>query len=348
MEEVPLEDSEAPESQKEAGGDSISPDIRRSQRTRSLTEKGKQLQEAKLADLRKTFERMYKRWKYHINGLKRAIKHREDSEFVSEIFTAVNGHQVELNNTYERIRVISVPDQELRRKIDSCSAITKAAREKAQCFITAAGDPDEIPWPEADSVFDPTDSSIVSRQSLTTSKVSSRASVKSAQRKQQAAAEVAATEQVLKIMKFQHQCEEEIRALEAEEKKMTAERDAQDRAMEAEKARQNALFVAESAARKRKMEEKRKEVERLEELKRHNAAQARLQVYAEEVLPDSPNSSPQHIQSSHATISTRLDAAAHPFVPLPVPLSIPSFPITISHSSSTWPQYCGRSTMQRG
>jgi len=108
----------------------------------------------------------------------------------------------------------------------------------------------------------------------------------SLQRRQEAAAEVAATQEVIKIMKTQHQHEEEIRKLEAEDKRLTAEREAQERETEAENARKRAQFISESTVRKIKLEEKKKEVERLEELKRHNAAQARLQVYAESIKGD--------------------------------------------------------------
>lgn len=48
-----------------------------------------------------------------------------------------------------------------------------------------------------------------------------------------------------------------------------------------------AQFIAESADRKMKLEEKRREVEWLEELKGHVAAQARLQVYSESFHPPS-------------------------------------------------------------
>ncbi|KAK0141235.1 hypothetical protein N1851_021749 [Merluccius polli] len=231
---------------------------------------------------------MYTRWKYHINGLKRSIKHKEDPEFISEVVTAVETRQVDVNDIYDQIRAIAVPDHEIRRKNDSCYAITKTAKEKARCLITAAGDPEDIPWPETSSVFDCTASTISSLQPTSISKFSDQASLKSAQEKQQAAAEVAATQEVLKIMKSQHECEEEIRELEAEEKKVAVEQEVYERAMEAEKARQKARFVAESSARKRRLEERRKEVERLEELKRHNAAQARLRVYSGVELEDHP------------------------------------------------------------
>lgn len=49
--------------------------------------------------------------------------------------------------------------------------------------------------------------------------------------------------------------------------------------------KKRAQFIAESADRKLKLEEKKREVERLEELKGHVAAQARLQVYSESVDP---------------------------------------------------------------
>lgn len=327
--DIQAENTEAPEP-KEEGGDATEEEteepLRRSQRPRVLSEKGKQLQEAKLKDLLKTFDRMYKRWKYHINGLKRAIKGQEDSDFIVEIIAAINVQQNDLNTTYERIRAISVPDHELRRRNDCCCAITKAAREKALCFISATGNPDDIPWPEADSVFDPTESSVRSLRLCPTSRVSSRVSIKPTQEKQQqAAAEVAATHEVLKIMKTQHECEEEIRELEAEEKKITAQREAKEREMEAERARETAVFVTESAARKRKLEEKKKEVERLEELKRHNAAQARLKIYTEEDLQEHAASVPQHTQSIHATVGTTWDPAAYSSVPLQAQLKKPSF-----------------------
>ncbi len=116
--------------------------------------------------------------------------------------------------------------------------------------------------------------------------MSSQSSHHSLQKRQEAGAEVAATQEVIKIMKTQHQYEEEIRKLEAEDERLTAEREAQEREIEAENARKRAQFVSENTIRKIRLEEKKKEVEQLEELKRHNAAQARLQVYAESIEAD--------------------------------------------------------------
>ncbi|XP_065109942.1 uncharacterized protein [Paramisgurnus dabryanus] len=134
-------------------------------------------------------------------------------------------------------------------------------------------------------------------------------------------------------MKSQHQCEEEIRELEAEEKKVIAEREVQEKAMEVETAKQRVLFVAESTERKRKLEEKRKEVERLEELKKYNAAQARLQVYAEEDQQDPPASTFQGRLGTHVIAGSMSGPVIPPFVSL-------QGKVPVSRSSFTLPQGC--------
>lgn len=97
---------------------------------------------------------------------------------------------------------------------------------------------------------------------------------------------------------------------------MTAEREPQEKVMYAELARQRALLIAESTAKKRKLAEKKKAVERLEELKRHNTAKARLQVYAEEDLQDPPASASQGRAGNHVTASNMSDPGILLFVSL--------------------------------
>lgn len=61
--------------------------------------------------------------------------------------------------------------------------------------------------------------------------------------------------------------------------------------------------------RKIKLEEKKKEVERLEELKRHNAVQARQQVYAESIKGD-------EFERCSVTLQQRQDYASQSNVPI--------------------------------
>ncbi len=204
-----------------------------------------------------------------------------------EVVSTINAIQSEVDHIYGDMRSITSTEPEIRRKNDTCLAITSTANEKAQCFLN--GDPENTPWPDSDSVFEATVSSIISTtssKSKSVSKMSSQSSNDSLQKRQEAVAEAAATQEVIKIMKTQHQYEEEIRKLEAEDERLTAEREVQEREIEAENARKRAQFISEGTIRKIRLKEKKKEVERLEELKRHNAAKARLQVYAESIEAD--------------------------------------------------------------
>nr|XP_054601731.1 uncharacterized protein LOC107396997 [Nothobranchius furzeri] len=237
--------------------------IRKSERKRTLTEKGQALADDRLKDLKAQFNRAYERWKHKINGLKKAIKYNDDSE-LTEIMSKINTNQVEIDNIYLKIRDTVHPDHpnsEIRRINDTCQSLTKVANKKAQKFLINDGK---------------------TRHSKEYSYRSQDA--------RQAAAEAAATEEVLKIMKAQHDCEEEIWRLEQADQVLAAEKEAEEIRQkaenEAENARKRAQFIAESAARKMKVEEKKKEVERLEELKRLNAAKARLKVYSEIVHSD--------------------------------------------------------------
>ncbi|XP_067309062.1 uncharacterized protein [Pseudorasbora parva] len=274
--------------QSQVGADDtqMPPEIRKSGRIQRLTEKGKALLDEKLKDLNVSFVKMYRRWKYHINGLKRSIKNNDADDLIDEIVNAINTIQVDMDNTYLKIRAISSPEPDIRRMNDTCQAFTRIANTNVQHF--RSGDDSEcITWPDAKSVFDSTVSSVSSAQtakSKASSKVSRHSSILSLNAKQ-AAAELVATQEVIKITNVQHHQKEEIQRLEVEDQILKAEREAKEKEIEAESAKKRAQFIVESADRKLKLEEKKREVERLEELKGHVAAQARLQVYSESVDP---------------------------------------------------------------
>ncbi|XP_035530714.1 uncharacterized protein LOC118337722 [Morone saxatilis] len=275
-------DEQAEDTQSQVGDD----DRRKTGRTRKLTEKGKALLDDKLKNLNASFVKMYRRWKYHINGLKRSIKNNDADDLIDEIVNAINTIQVDIDKTYLEIRAISSPEPDIRRMNDTCQAFTRIANIKVQHF-RSGDNSEDISWPDAKSVFDSTVSSVSSAQtakSKASSKASRHSSILSLNAKQ-AEAEVVATQEVIKITNAQHQQKEEIQRLEVEEQILKAEREAKEREIEADSARKRAQFIAESADRKMKLEGKRREVERLEELKGHVAAQARLQVYSESLHP---------------------------------------------------------------
>lgn len=168
--------------------------IRKSEHTRKPTEKGKTLLDDKLNELNVKFVKMYRRWKYHMDGLKRSIKKSDAADLIDDVISAINIIQVDIDDTYLKIRDISSPEPYIWRMNDTCHALTGIANKKA--------DSEVIPWPDNESVFDNTGSSVSSvktSESKTSSKVSKQSSNLSLHVKQ-AAAEVAATQEVIKIM----------------------------------------------------------------------------------------------------------------------------------------------------
>jgi len=261
--------------------------------------KGKSLQEAKLND----FQRFYKKWKYHINSFKKMVKNK-GIDLIPEAVSAIDTIATDICNIYDEIRKIESPDLEIKRRCDVCCAVSDTARTKAQCLLEENGDPDSIPWPDSESVFESSSSSTssgITFKSKSMAGMSHQSSVVSLQQRQEAAAEVAATEEVIKIMKTQHQCEEEIRKLEVED------------------AKKRAQFLTESTTIKTKLEEKKKEVELLKELQKRNAAQGRLKVYAESINSKDEESPPvvhlQVKQVSSLQQSKFPNVHSKPFIP---------------------------------
>lgn len=125
---------------------------------------------------------------------------------------------------------------------DTCQAFTRIANTNVQHF-RSGDDSKNISWPDAKSVFDSTVSSASSAQtakSKASSKVSRHSSILSLNAKQ-AAAEVVATQEVIKITNAQHQPKEEIQRLEVEDQILKAEREAKEREIEAESAKKKEL-----------------------------------------------------------------------------------------------------------
>lgn len=218
-----------PDTQSQVGADDphLPMGIRKGGRSRKLTEKGKALLDDKVTHLNLSLSKMYRRWKYHINGLKRSIKNNDAADLIDVIVNAINTIQADIDNTYLEIRAISSPEPDIRRMNDTCQAFTSIANKKTQHFCSGE-DSEDISWPDAKSVFDSTVSSVSSAQtskSKTSSKVSRHSSILSIDAKQ-AAAEDAATQEVIKIMNAQHQQKEEIERLEVEDQILKAEREA--------------------------------------------------------------------------------------------------------------------------
>lgn len=263
---------------------------RRSERERTLTEKGKELHRDKTERLLRRFEGSYERWKALTKVAKKSVINQDPNDILREHINSIQRELSELDVIYDDYRKLDSPPQEMRRKMDNCLSITNQVVENAKSQI--AGTTAGFIWPDAPSVFATTACS--SLKSVT--RADSVHTTQSAAKRQEAAAEYAATQAVLRIMAEQDEQQERLLALETENRLIVAtqEADAVNRRLQAEreeterkiqKEKHEAALVKkqqeENAARQKSLDDLKRELQRLEELKRLNAAKARLQVYDE-------------------------------------------------------------------
>lgn len=276
---------------------------RRSERVRKLTEKGKEFQKDKTNGLLLRFDSIYERWKALTKVAKKSVIKQDPINILQEHISTIQKELSELDTVYDEYRKIDSPPHDMRRKLDNCISVTGIVVQNAQSQIQ--GTKEELIWPDAGSVFASSASSV----SPSASNCSKAHSTVSSVKRQEAAAEYAATQAVLKIMAEQECQQEKLQRLETEDKMIVAEQEAaaltrrlqgekEETERKIERERQEAALLKkqqeENAARKRSVEDLKRELERLEELKKLNAARARLQVYDEnEVHPDQ-GLKPQH------------------------------------------------------
>ncbi|XP_073671819.1 uncharacterized protein [Paramisgurnus dabryanus] len=266
---------------------------RRSVRSRKLTEKGKDLHMAKLKSLLLHFNNAYDCWKVLTKVAKRSLEQNHPSDILQEHVTRIEKELDELNNIYDVYRKLDVPTHDMRCKLDKSTSITKVMIKNVTSRIQ--GVDEELFWPDAGSVFASSASSIsfpVNKSCGTKSICSNESLVK----RQEAAAEYASTRAVLQIMSEQERKQEELEALEVENRQIAAAQEAaavsrrlQEEREEVERkikrqAQEDVLLrkqQEENAIRRQSVEHLRRELDRLEGLKRLNAAKAKLQVYEE-------------------------------------------------------------------
>lgn len=264
--------------------------LRRSERQRTLTDKGKELHIDKLKGLLRRFEGSYDRWKALTKVAKKAVNKQDPNDTLQEHISSIQKVLSELNVVYDDYRKLDGPPQEMRRKMDNCISITHQVVENAQAQIE--GNREDLMWPDAPSVFATTISSGIKSVKGGISVCTTQSEAK----RKEAAAEYAATRAVLQIMLEQDQHQERLISLETENRSIVAaeEANALNRRLQAEredaerKVKEASLLKKqqeEYATRQKAVEHVKRELERLEELKRLNAAKARLQGY-DEVDPD--------------------------------------------------------------
>ncbi|KAK0131246.1 hypothetical protein N1851_034068 [Merluccius polli] len=243
---------------------------------------------------------------------------------------------------YEELRRVTTPDQDIRRRVDLCVEISSFLVAKASSRLGGkTPDGEEQDWPEAGSLWNSSTSDLGTVASIlkgsseySNTSEHSRTSVK----RQEAAANAAASQAVLEVLQEQEREQLEIQHLEAEAKKKIAAQEAaavkrrlQQEAEEVnrrikreeEAAEMKAKLEEEHIAIQRTVEERRRRIQHLEAVKELSAARARMQVYDQE-----PNEVP-----GRGLLTDNLPRG--PTRPPPLPAFPAPQPITTSTSDST-------------
>lgn len=257
-------------------------ELRRSQRTRTLTEKGKEMQAGRFKALQHKFNCVYAKWRSQAKTSKQPLSQTTESlseELINDIILEIKGLCSDVTRAYEELRKVSTPDQEMRRKVDLCVEISNFIISRALSRRDERIPEEEQEWPEAGSLFDTSTSKSASILKGLFSEHSNKSTVK----RQEAAADAAASQAVLKVLQEQQYEQLEIERLEAEAKRKFADQEAavvkRRLQREEEEAKIKAQMEEEHIAIQRTLEEKRRKIQRLEAVKNLTAAQARLQVY---------------------------------------------------------------------
>ncbi|KAL6484157.1 hypothetical protein MHYP_G00062020 [Metynnis hypsauchen] len=283
---------QSPETEKE---------LRRSQRARKLTEKAQEQHDNKSKKLQDRFTITYDKWKVTAKQAKKVIKGTPSIEVVQELMTKISCASADVKHSYEELRKCAPPGSEIRHRADTCDAVSKIILENASTYLHNKDVKDvqteDFVWPESGSVFSSasSDTSKGSRglSSASSSSIKSRQSSLSSVKRQEAAAELAATQAALKVLQEIESEQRELESLEEENRKKIA------------------LQEEENVIRKKALEEKHRQIERLQTVKKLSAARARLEVYEQEVSSDEEIAELLHNRAAEQHRSTGAKGSPH-------------------------------------
>ncbi|XP_030611515.1 uncharacterized protein LOC115798709 isoform X1 [Archocentrus centrarchus] len=267
---------------------------RKSHRSRTLTEKGREMLKPRIKELEQSFKIKYEKWKVLAKDAHHSLSGSCSDEELQTIINNISCASRELNTAYENWRKVDNPDNNARRRIDSSEEITKNVIETAKCYLRGKkpvdtqfiGHESFLMSEKSYHTSKHSQSSSVCKDSQRSSRVTSKCSSATSMSRQEAAAKIAAAEATLEII-HEQQCQQaELLRLEAEDKRQIAEQTAEAcrrrLRMEEEEALLKAKLEVENAARRKILEDKRRELERLEAIKQLSAAKASMQVYEQD------------------------------------------------------------------
>lgn len=98
---------------------------RKSSRERMLTPKMLELKQQETSQKESKFITLYEKWKEQVKTARTNLKDECSDEDLGNMMDAVEGLEEKVKDAYENIRSQSAPSTDIRRKMDSCTAVTR-------------------------------------------------------------------------------------------------------------------------------------------------------------------------------------------------------------------------------
>lgn len=94
--------------------------LRRSERTRTLTEKGKEFEEERLKSVQRRYRIIYEKWRSHARISKEILTDDASADELNELIENIQSTCSDVKGIYEELRRIQTPESDLRRRVDTC------------------------------------------------------------------------------------------------------------------------------------------------------------------------------------------------------------------------------------
>ena len=99
-------------------------ETRKSVRDKRLTSKMQELKEQELAQRERKFKSAYEKWKTHVRDVRSRLKHKCSEAELYDMMDTVEKQESVLKEIYDNMRCQAPPNQEIRRNVDTCVAVT--------------------------------------------------------------------------------------------------------------------------------------------------------------------------------------------------------------------------------
>ncbi|XP_056236444.1 uncharacterized protein LOC130172051 [Seriola aureovittata] len=114
-------------------------ETRKSSRERKLTPKMQELQQQELSQKEKKFLNLYEKWKEQVKTARTNLKEECPDENLCNMMDAVECLETQVRDSYENVRSQLAPSTEIRRKMDSCTAVTRDLMELMKVRMSEVG-----------------------------------------------------------------------------------------------------------------------------------------------------------------------------------------------------------------